>query len=434
MKEYNKADVNVRGKAMEQLGISKLDLKRQNRMFILNTIKNRGPISRVDIAMLLELTRAAVTIITNEMISQGILFEAGEAPNSGEKTTKGRKKILIDINRNYKFAFGVSVENDLMSVGLSTLFGDVLDKKSTKLEGGCDFDEITGTVVTACEDILRENYLTKSDVIGLGIGVHPTMYNVLKIADADDGLHCEELTETLSTKLSVPVACENFVSILALANMEFKPEEVGKRPEGLCLIHCGSTFDAAIIKKNDYEDSISRKTNIIEKIIINNKKDRIGDGTVKSELTLPAMRQKLEMCCTEAQIISIYNEMINRSASGTLPEMLDNIAPDDKTHMIIKESIEEFAVLLCNIYTAQLAQKIFINRYYLQNVDLDQLIQLILKNSPVDLSNVLAASKFTGKFSFLGGCSLAVYKFFFHSGGLNSSESADGTDYDEDDE
>ena len=101
---------------MELLGISKLDLKRQNRMNILNTIKNKGPISRVDIAMLLELTRAAVTIITNEMIAQGILFEAGEAPNSTDRVQKGRKKILIDINRNYKFAFGACIENDMVSV------------------------------------------------------------------------------------------------------------------------------------------------------------------------------------------------------------------------------------------------------------------------------------------------------------------------------
>lgn len=56
---------------MEQHGISKLDLKRQNRMQVLKILKQRGPTSRIDIATMLELTRAAVTIITNEMIEQG---------------------------------------------------------------------------------------------------------------------------------------------------------------------------------------------------------------------------------------------------------------------------------------------------------------------------------------------------------------------------
>ena len=88
---------------MEHRGISKLDLKRQNRLQILRVIRENGPISRVDIAAELELTRAAVTIITNEMIAQGVLQELGEAPIEPDKLQKGRRKVLIGINANYMF-------------------------------------------------------------------------------------------------------------------------------------------------------------------------------------------------------------------------------------------------------------------------------------------------------------------------------------------
>ena len=81
---------------MEQHGISKLDLKRRNRMQVLKILKQRGPTSRIDIAGTLELTRAAVTIITNEMIEQGIIQEIGEYKHVTEKAPRGRKKILID--------------------------------------------------------------------------------------------------------------------------------------------------------------------------------------------------------------------------------------------------------------------------------------------------------------------------------------------------
>ena len=50
---------------MELQGISKLDLKKRNRMQILRVIRESGPISRVDIASSMKITRAAVTIITN---------------------------------------------------------------------------------------------------------------------------------------------------------------------------------------------------------------------------------------------------------------------------------------------------------------------------------------------------------------------------------
>jgi DNA-binding Lrp family transcriptional regulator len=120
---------------MEQHGISKLDLKRRNRMQVLKILKQRGPTSRIDIAGTLELTRAAVTIITNEMIEQGIIQEIGEYKHVTEKAPRGRKKILIDINHHYKFALGVTIEEDIVSVGLSTLSGAVLDKRNLPIDG-----------------------------------------------------------------------------------------------------------------------------------------------------------------------------------------------------------------------------------------------------------------------------------------------------------
>lgn len=408
---------------MEQLGISKLDLKRQNRMFILNTIKNRGPISRVDIAMLLELTRAAVTIITNEMIAQGILYEVGEAPSSGDRNTKGRKKILIDINRNYKFAFGVSVEHDLVSAGLSTLSGDVLDKKSLSFVGNISFEEIMDFMIKTYESILKENYLESSRILGFGLGIHPQMYDIMRVAETEGGGLCyDEILSVLSERISVPITCGNAVSLLAMANMEFKAGAGAARLKNICLIQCGRSFDAAIISLDNYEESLLRKTDIIEDIIVNNCGNKIGCGTVRDELTPTAMRNKLEFCSSEAEIISLYNEMINRSAAGTLGEMLDSISLGDTRRTVIKEAVEQFAALMCNIYISGIAQKIYINRFYLQNVDVRQMIQMVIKRCPPYMEDVLAESKFTGKFTFLGGCALAVYKFFFLTGGIQYTE------------
>jgi Mn-dependent DtxR family transcriptional regulator len=60
-------------------------------MQILRVIKESGPISRVDVASALEITRAAVTIITNEMIEEGVLVEIGEAPVNTEASERQKK-------------------------------------------------------------------------------------------------------------------------------------------------------------------------------------------------------------------------------------------------------------------------------------------------------------------------------------------------------
>ena len=106
---------------MNDCGISKLDLKRRNRMQILKVVREQGPISRVDISAILGITRAAVTIITNEMIDQHILQEVGEEPvNPNAEVRKGRRKILLDINETYKFAIGIYVDEKEISIGLTT--------------------------------------------------------------------------------------------------------------------------------------------------------------------------------------------------------------------------------------------------------------------------------------------------------------------------
>ena len=138
---------------MEQHGISKLDLKRRNRMQVLKILKTRGPTSRIDIAGTLELTRAAVTIITNEMIEQGIIQEIGEYRHVTEKAPRGRKKILIDINHHYKFVIGVSIEDNLVSVGLSTLSGAVLDKRNNEINEKTAYSEIEDFIISSINKI-----------------------------------------------------------------------------------------------------------------------------------------------------------------------------------------------------------------------------------------------------------------------------------------
>ena len=115
---------------MDRNGISKLDLKRLNRTEILKLITRYGAMSRIDIAHNLKLTRAAVTIITNEMIEQGLLYEKGEQKSAGEKASRGRKKILLDIHENYRFSFGVVIDQTKLHIGLANLKGQTLDKKA----------------------------------------------------------------------------------------------------------------------------------------------------------------------------------------------------------------------------------------------------------------------------------------------------------------
>ena len=166
---------------MEKRGISKLDLKRRNRMQILRVIRESGPISRVDVASALEITRAAVTIITNEMIEEGVLVEIGEAPVNTEKLQKGRRKILIDINVNSKFALGATVDEKEVSIGLTNLNSEILDKASMIIDERTTSKDIISFIIQKSNEMMENSCLTKDKVLGIGIGIVPSMWGKLKI-------------------------------------------------------------------------------------------------------------------------------------------------------------------------------------------------------------------------------------------------------------
>ena len=92
---------------MENVGISKLDLKRQNRMQILRLLRNVGPTSRIDIAHTIHITKAAVTIITNEMIREGILQEIGEQAPTGGKVPRGQVEAQVGEDRLFGGGVGI---------------------------------------------------------------------------------------------------------------------------------------------------------------------------------------------------------------------------------------------------------------------------------------------------------------------------------------
>ena len=81
------------------------------------------------------------------MIEEGVLVELGEAPINTEKLQKGRRKILIDINENFKFALGANISENMVSIGLSTINAQALDKDSMEINDKTPTKDIISYII-----------------------------------------------------------------------------------------------------------------------------------------------------------------------------------------------------------------------------------------------------------------------------------------------
>ncbi len=413
---------------MEQHGISKLDLKRRNRMQVLKILKQRGPTSRIDIAGTLELTRAAVTIITNEMIEQGIIQEIGEYKHITEKAPRGRKKILIDINHHYKFVIGVTIEEDIVSVGLSTLSGAVLDKRNLSIDHTIEYNAIVDFIKKSIKEVLADNCLDKTSILGIGFGVFPTMYEKLGIEVVDNVPNYSRVKSVIRGYTDLPLVFDNSVKGTAMANIDFLKTKDPNR-QNIAFLQYGNTVNFVVTNLNEPIFSYDNRTNFVDKMIIDPTTKRVCDvcgrrGCVESEITPAATFAKLKEVYSPDATPILYEASKGRFNAVT-KEMLINAyeKEDPAVKATIDREVRLTAVLINNLYFSTNPQKIVLHHFNIRNgndKDFTLIREAVSEIGGPKVASKIETSIIEEKHRFLSGCALAIRELFFNKGGFDS--------------
>lgn len=404
---------------MEFKGISKLDLKRRNRMQILKVIKENGPISRVDIAGTLEITRAAVTIITNEMIEEGVLYEVGEAPVSLENLQKGRRKILIDINPEFKYTVGVAINEFSVSIGLSSLQPIVIDKSSMPLTEETTYEEIITFVANETNRMVQSNSLDFSQILGMGVSVQPDLCSKMKVYYKDGCLDFSSLEKAFKKKLEIPVICMNSISALALSNQEQKLDE---RSGNYIFIKFGKNINMSILLENEIMHEYVNHTNQIERVVCvpnGAKLSGYPDGSVKAELSRDAIIAKY------TDILSKEDTPIFWEATDGNPENINyktiTIAAskgEQKVLNILNDILKSTAMLINNFSVAFFARYVVLHDFFMNEWLFDYFKKLITECYGEDIAKKIRISRTENNLEFTSGCAIAIYEFFYKKGGI----------------
>jgi len=130
-----------------------------NRQIVLNYVRERGPISRAEIARETVLQRSTVSTIVDELVADALVEEIGEGESTG-----GRRPTLLRLRASGTAAIGVDITPTRTVVAASDLAGRVLEKE--EFETDADFEK----TITRAVDCVRE--FKKGHTQGLeGVGV-----------------------------------------------------------------------------------------------------------------------------------------------------------------------------------------------------------------------------------------------------------------------
>lgn len=410
---------------MEQHGISKLDLKRQNRMQVLKILKQKGPTSRIDIAAALELTRAAVTIITNEMIEQGIITEIGEFKHISEKAPRGRKKILIDINHNYKFVVGVSLEETTVSVGISTLAGDVLDKRSKEISPDETSDEIIAYSIDAIKDAISYNCLDTKQLLGIGIGILPVMYERLDIPVIDKVPDYTGFMQKCRQHTQLPIVIDNAVKGTAMANIDFQKVKDPNR-HNIAFLRYGNGLNFVVTNLNDPIVSYDHRTDFVDKIIINPYSTRFCEhckryGCTKAEFAPDSLVKKASELISPTETPVLFELTMGDTSKLTLDMVILAYKRGDKPIIdMLNEATNLFATMLNNLFYTTNPQKLVLHNFTLDDYSFEILKKKLGEIAGEEVSSKLVLSIIDPKHQFLSGCALAIRELFFTKGGFDN--------------
>jgi predicted NBD/HSP70 family sugar kinase len=187
-----------------------------NRQIVLNYVRERGPISRSEIAHETALQRSTVSLIVDELKANGLIDEG-----SGE-STGGRPPILLSLRTADAVAIGVDLGTERTIVATSDLAGRILEQEMFPTNP--DAEKTIKEVIASVQKLLHKYSRT---IEGIGISL-PGFVN-----PETDELYIPHfawrnipIADELRAATGLPVKIDNDANAAALAELWFGRPEI----------------------------------------------------------------------------------------------------------------------------------------------------------------------------------------------------------------
>lgn len=141
------------------------NLKEQNYIDIVKLLKI-GNYSRADLAYNLELSKASISVLVEDLINMGIVYEkcGGQSSSLG-----GKKPILLDINKNIGYFLAVHFRRELCHIAIVNLENEIIYEHKMEVVINKDYKITFNPIIKKIKDIISKH--KDKRIFSLGISV-----------------------------------------------------------------------------------------------------------------------------------------------------------------------------------------------------------------------------------------------------------------------
>jgi len=327
---------------MRRIDLKKVNVARSNtirdinRQIVLNYVRERGPISRAEIAHETALQRSTISLIVEELRVEGLIEEL-----SGE-STGGRPPILLSLRTADAVAIGVDVGTTRTIVATSDLAGRVLQQE--KFATHPDASQTTRSIIDLSRKLIARNNGT---IEGIGIslpGLVSAEGRELFVPTFD--WRDLPLADDVSRATGLPVTIDNDANAAAHAELWFgRPEIRAIRDFILVLVEggvgTGIVFDGQVYRgENGAAGEFGHMT--------------IGQGAPVA--CASGSRECWEAFSSERSALARYKNLSNDSNSSngsfdiTFGDLIDlALGGDDAARAALKETASYLGIGIANL-------------------------------------------------------------------------------------
>lgn len=193
-------------------------LRNINRQIALNYVRERGPISRAEIARATAMQRSTVSDIVDALIVDGMIEEFGKGESTG-----GRCPKLLRLRAGWAAAIGIDISPTRTTVATGDIAGHILD--FVEFPTDSDFEKTISRAIDCCVELARNS---RERIEGIGVSMPG-------LVDANRGtvlyIPCLnwrnlDVVERISAATGLNVFIDNDANAAALAELWFGQSEV----------------------------------------------------------------------------------------------------------------------------------------------------------------------------------------------------------------